>query len=127
MNIVKKMILNRMIPLNLKKNKPKKKVLKNESSKTSLELFQSGKSISEIAKLREFTETTIFGHLSKFISSGEVEVTDLISETHYKELLEIIPKLKFENLSDLEQQLDDKYSYSEIRLVLNDLKSTNQH
>jgi hypothetical protein len=42
----------------------------------SLELFQTGKTISAIAKERELAETTIFSHLSKFVDSGEVKVTD---------------------------------------------------
>ena len=40
-----------------------------------------------------------------------------------KELNAIIPKQKFENLSDLKQQLDEKYSYGELRLVLDDLNN----
>ena len=64
---------------------------------------------------------TIFGHLASFIPSGEVKITDLISEKHYKELKALIPKHTFENLSDLKSQIADKYSYGEIRLVLDDI------
>lgn len=101
------------------KEAPKKKTQKGESEKISLELFQSGKSIFQIAKERQFTTNTIFSHLSKFVDSGEVKVTDLISKEHFNELSQLIPKHKFENLTDLKHQLDDKYSYSDIRLVLN--------
>lgn len=99
-----------------------KKVEKGDSNRTSLELFKSGKTIAEIALERELNENTIFGHLSSFIISGDIKVTDLISEQHYKELLELIPKHTFENLSDLKHQIDDKYSYGEIRLVLDSLR-----
>lgn len=102
---------------------PKKKIRQGESSKVSLKLFQSGKSISEIAAERQLVETTIFGHLSEFLASGEVAVGDLISEAHFNELTTLIPKHDFENLSDLKRQLDNKYSYSEIRLVLNAIKN----
>ncbi|EPR74151.1 hypothetical protein ADIWIN_0728 [Winogradskyella psychrotolerans RS-3] len=64
---------------------------------------------------------TIFGHLANFISSGEIKVTDLMSLSHYKELKKIIPTKSFDNLSDLKHQIDDKYSYGEIRLVLDEL------
>ena len=103
------------------KPSPKEKVGVGESAKISLALFQSGKSLSEIALERDFVEGTIFSHLSQFLKSGEVKVTDLVSETHFNELVELIPKKKFENLSDLKQQLDDKYSYNDIRLVLNSI------
>lgn len=99
-----------------------KKVQKGDSKIMSLKLFQAGKSISEIADERELNENTIFAHLSEFISSGEVKVIDLISETSYNELRKIIPNHSFENLSDLKHQLDEKYSYNDIRLVLNSLK-----
>lgn len=100
---------------------PKKK--KGDTKKESLELFKSGKTISEIANVRELNENTIFGHLTSYIKTGEVEVVDLIPITHYKELKALIPKTKFENLSDLKHQLDEKYSYGELRLVLDELKN----
>lgn len=104
-----------------KSPKPNIKSVTGETHKISLELFKAGKTILEIAQERELTTNTIFGHLSKFISAGEVQIAELISEEHFKELTELIPKKKFENLSDLKRQLDDKYSYNDIRLVLNSI------
>ena len=101
--------------------KPKKK--RGETKKKSLDLFKSGKSIEEIAKQRALNINTIAGHLASFVPTGEVKITDLISEQHYKELKTIIPKKKFDNLSDLKHQVDDKYTYGELRLVLSDLES----
>ncbi len=99
--------------------KPKRK--KGDTKKESLALFQSGKSVQEIADFRELNINTIIGHLASFISSGEVKITDLISEDHYSELRELIPQKTFENLSDLKHQLDEKYSYGELRLVVDEL------
>ena len=82
-----------------------------------------GKTIEEIAHIRELNENTIFGHLAKFIKSGEIKISDLMPKTHYQELKELIPKHTFDTLSDLKHQLDDKYSYGEIRLVLDELNS----
>ncbi|MDO1499720.1 helix-turn-helix domain-containing protein [Winogradskyella maritima] len=105
-----------------KDKKPKKK--KGDTKKISLDLFKSGKSIEQIAFERELNVNTIFGHLASYISSGEVTILDLMSERNYKELKELIPKHKFENLSDLKHQLDEKYSYGELRLVLEELAKT---
>lgn len=96
--------------------KPKRK--KGDTKETSLQIFKAGKSIDQIAFERDLNVNTIFGHLASFIPSGEVKITDLISEKHYKELKEIIPKQTFENLSDLKSKIASKYSYGEIRLVL---------
>jgi len=101
------------------KAKPKRK--KRDTKETSLQIFKAGKSIDQIAFERDLNVNTIFGHLASFIPSGEVKITDLISEKHYKELKALIPKHTFENLSDLKSQIADKYSYGEIRLVLDDI------
>lgn len=99
--------------------KPKKKVGSTKS--ISLKLFKSGKSIEQIAMERDLNINTITGHLASFISTGEIKILDLISEKHYNELIKIIPKQKFENLSDLKHQIDNKYTYGELRLVLDEL------
>lgn len=101
------------------KDKKEKKV---DTKLQSFILFKSGKTIEEIANERALNENTIFGHLVSFIPSGEIKPTDLMSVEHYKELQKLIPKYKFENLSDLKHQLDDKFTYGEIRLVLESLK-----
>ncbi|WP_316931861.1 helix-turn-helix domain-containing protein [Psychroserpens damuponensis] len=101
--------------------KPKRK--KGDSKKVSLALFQDGKSLEEISVIRELNENTIFGHLASFIPTGDIKITDLISEAHYKELKELIPKYTFETLSDLKNQIDDKYSYGELKLVIGNLSN----
>ncbi len=75
--------------------KPKRQ--KGDTKKISLDLFKAGKSIDQIALERELNVTTIFGHLASFTSSGEIEITDLMSKTHYVELKKIIPTKTFEN------------------------------
>ncbi|MEP3836113.1 MAG: helix-turn-helix domain-containing protein [Algibacter sp.] len=104
--------------------KKAKKKSGSDSKKISLELFQAGKSIFEIAKERDFVPTTIIGHLASFIPTGEVKVNDLMPVDHYEELKELIPTKTFESLSDLKHELDDKYSYGEIRLVLGELNKS---
>lgn len=93
---------------------------KGDTKNISLDLFKTGKSIDQIALERELNSNTVFGHLASFIASGEIEVTDLMSKSHYSELKKIIPTKSFESLSDLKHQLDEKYSYGELRLVINE-------
>ena len=94
---------------------------KGDTKRISLELFKIGKSIDQIALERELNTNTIFGHLASFIPSGDIKITDLMSKSHYKELKDLIPTKTFENLSDLKHQIDEKYSYGELRLVINEL------
>lgn len=98
------------------------KLKKGETKTVSLELFQSGKSLDQIALERELNINTVFGHLASFIETGEVSVSDVMSSSHYKELHKLIPTKTFENLSDLKHQLDDKFTYGELRLVLDEIQ-----
>ena len=100
---------------------PKPKRKKGDTKKESLALFKLGKSVEDIALERGLNSNTIIGHLASFMPTGEVKITDLMSMNHYKELKTLIPKRTFENLSDLKHQIDEKYSYAEIKLVLEDL------
>ncbi len=102
---------------------PKPKRKRGDTKKESLALFKSGKSVAEIADERELNANTIIGHLASFMESGDVKITDLMSVEYYNELKAIIPKKKFENISDLKYQMDDKYSYGELRLVVNELNN----
>ena len=105
----------------LEEQKQKRK--KGDSKLISLQLYKAGSTIEAMALERELNENTIFGHLESYIETGEILITDLISEENYKELKALIPTMEFENLSDLKHQIDDKYSYGEIRLVLNEISS----
>ncbi|PHS66724.1 MAG: helicase [Flavobacterium sp.] len=96
--------------------------LKKEDTKLlSLKMFKEGKSISEIATLRGFVSGTIEGHLASFISTGEMDIYDLISEEKFLKIQNKIKELKYEGLTDLRTQLKDAYSFSELRMVVNEL------
>jgi hypothetical protein len=100
---------------------PKKQKDKGNTKRISLEMFKAGKSVFEIAKERGYVPSTITNHLASFITTGEIKVSDLMPMAHYNSLKERIPQTTFENLTDLKNKLDDKYSYEELRLVINDL------
>jgi len=87
------------------------------SAQTSYELFKSGKSMSEIAKERNLAIGTIEGHLIKYLITGEVKITDLMSEEKYTELKSLMESLSYEGFSDLKSKIDEKFSFNEIRMV----------
>jgi uncharacterized protein YpbB len=92
------------------------KAPKGQTKNISLEMFQSGKTTDEIAKERNLAVSTITTHLISFIPSGEIKADDLIEAKRLKSLLSDIKDKKFENLSELRQQTDDKYDWWELRL-----------
>jgi uncharacterized protein YpbB len=108
--------------IELKEDTQEKIGPKKENTKdVSLKLFKTGMSISEIAKERNFVETTIQGHLAYFVPTGEIKITDLMPEEKYVELKKIMKKATFDNLTDLKNKIDEKFTYNEMRLVAKEL------
>ena len=110
-----------------RKVQPKKPNLeKGSSQRESYDLFKSGLNILEIATQRGYATTTIEGHLSEFILTGEIAITELIPEKRYQTLRKLMEKTKFEGLSDLRNKLKNKYTYGEMRLVTKDMEFRNK-
>ena len=70
----------------------KPKQVKGASQMESLELYQSGKTIEEIAQLRNLKEGTIATHLSRFLKTAEVKVEDFITDARREEAMEMMRK-----------------------------------
>lgn len=99
----------------------KGKAAKGSSQAESMTLFKQGKSVKEIAALRMLTESTITGHLSAFVKTGELSVHMLIPEEQLKEILPVVKEIGGDAVSPIKEVLGDKYSYAEIRIVMNHL------
>jgi hypothetical protein len=104
-----------------KEKKEKEKGEKKEKGATykiSFDLYKQGKTIEEIAVERGMAVTTIEGHLSNFITSGELDVHDFMSDDKLQEIMDAILELETELLSPLKNHLGDHYSYGEIRMAM---------
>jgi hypothetical protein len=110
---------NELQPREVQKKAKKENPTKGSTQRTSLDLYQGGLSIVDIAKQRGLVESTIAGHLADFIKTGELAVTDLIDNEKYQELRSEIEKIEFEGLSDLKAKITGDYSYADLRMVLN--------
>jgi ribonuclease D len=95
-----------------------KKEDKKPTKQISFELFKSGLSIKEIAKERSLTITTIEGHLSSFITSGESDILELIELKRYKKIIKAIEETEFKDLTELKEKVDKNITFMELRMVL---------
>ncbi len=97
---------------------PSKKASKPkvDSKKVSLELFQQGKSVEEIAKERELVQGTIRGHLAHFVEEGELDIHLLIPKEKLKAIATYFATAEDEGLALAKTQLGDLYDYGELRL-----------
>ena len=80
--------------------------------------------IDQIARLRELTPSTILTHLSRFIPTGQVSLTDLFTPEAYDRINAYFSQhdnLLTCPLSEARAAIGDDLSYGEIRLVMDHL------
>ncbi len=97
---------------------------KTDTKQVSFALWKAGKSITEIAKERNYAESTIEGHLSHFVRTGDISVEKLVSTKKFKRISEFFIRENTQMLSEAKAALGDEVSYSELRFVLSHLQFT---
>ncbi|HYJ65743.1 MAG TPA: helix-turn-helix domain-containing protein, partial [Parafilimonas sp.] len=101
------------------KNPNEKSEQKEDTKTTSYKLFKEGKTVAEIAQLRNLAASTIESHLAHFISKGILSVHELVQKEKF---ILIEPHLEnFESgasIIPIKEKLGGEISYGEIRMVL---------
>ena len=95
---------------------------KESTKDISFNMFKSGMGIKDIAKERNFVMSTIEGHLSHYIATGELKVEDLMDKKKAGEIMDKIKNTEFDGIGELKNKLGDDYSYGEIKMVLEEIK-----
>ena len=104
-----------------KVEKPKNSPPKGETYHISLGMYKSGKSIEKIAEERSLASSTIASHLSRFVQSGDLPLSDFVTPeqcTHAEELL----KKAGEDASPY-QTLKEHFSNIETSMLLGWIKN----
>ena len=84
----------------------------------SLNMFEQGKTIGEIARARQFALSTIEGHLASFIPSGHIRIEQLVSKEHTALIQKAISQHGTTALKPIKESLPEEISYGEIRAVI---------
>ncbi|WP_454804527.1 DNA helicase RecQ [Mucilaginibacter phyllosphaerae] len=100
-----------------KASKPKKGKISDTFQATYL-LYKEGKSVTEIAQERGLSPTTIEGHLSRFIQTGELDMYDFVNENKIPAIQDAVEKYGSAMLSPIKEVLGDAYTYGEIKAVI---------
>ena len=101
--------------------KTEKKKDKTPTAEISFALYKEGKTVEEIAKERGLVNSTIEGHLCKYIETGDVKATDLIEEEKLKNILSLITP-ETTSLTEIKSQLGDEYTYGDVRVAMTEWK-----
>ena len=108
-----------MIDVNDEQAIVKKKTQKGETQRISLQLFKKGNSMMEIAKQRDLAFSTIEGHLAGFVTTGEVDILDIIDEIKLGKILALMEENPALTSSELKKHLGDDFSYNQVKAVMN--------
>ena len=96
-----------------------KKEDKKPTKQISFELFKAGLSIKEISKERSLTVGTIENHLANYISSGDIDVLELIPLKRYKNIRNQVETAgEVKGLTALKEKVDGSVTYMELKMVL---------
>jgi hypothetical protein len=102
-----------------KEPKPKKpKQPKGKTKEISLNLFQGGKSVEEIAAERSLAVTTIESHLAHYVGEGLLEAEQFVEEYKIKPVLKVSEELDTFHLGPIKEKLGDEYSYSDLKFIM---------
>jgi hypothetical protein len=107
------------------KKVPKK--VKEDTKKTSFDLFMAGKLVSQIAFERNLSVNTIETHLAHYVGTGDLSIekfvthekADLIA-SHFKGSVDYV-------MGPVKAALGESVSWSDIKFVVNHLRFLNQH
>jgi len=89
----------------------------NPTAQVTLELHRSGKSVSEIAKERNLTESTIENHLAAAISNGEtLDPRSFYTAEDEQEIRAALEGYTEESLKPVFEHLEGRISYGKLRL-----------
>jgi hypothetical protein len=88
------------------------------SKVTTLEMYKAGKTIEEIAATRSMAVSTIEGHLTSFIATGELEIAEFVNASELSLILNKIKELNGLSAAILKENLPSSISYTKIRATL---------
>jgi len=95
------------------------KIAKVPSQVLTFQLFEQGKTISEIAMERGLVKETVIGHLAKFAEQGLLDIARVITSDKIKAFKEMFHRDPKENLTDWKAALPNDFEFNEIRILIN--------
>ena len=92
--------------------------LPSNTHMVTLQHYQQGLSVEEIAQKRGFSPRTIVTHLSELLEMKQpVDLNRLVSPEQQKTILQAIQTVGDESLKTIREHLGEEYGYEEIQLV----------
>ncbi len=94
------------------------KAIKGETYFETLRYFEEGKTLAEIAEIRGMAASTIESHMTKFITSGDVKLEDLLKPEIIQSITMAFEKFPSDTVTALKEKLGGNITYGQIRMVM---------
>ncbi|WP_332452924.1 helix-turn-helix domain-containing protein [Chryseobacterium aquaticum] len=95
------------------------KIAKVPSQVLTFQLFEQGKTISEIALERGLVKETVLGHLAKFAEQGLLDLSRVITSDKIKTFEKAFKTDPKETLNEWKTALPNDFDFNEIRILIN--------
>ena len=103
------------------------KPLKQPTAEISLELFEQGKSVSEVAAERNLAVSTIEGHLAAHVKTGRIPVNKLVESNKIETAMNYLKEKGSEaTMSGTKNALGDGFTWAEVRIIFAHYQHTTQ-
>jgi len=109
---------SRMSALRRRSRKKRSAQKKTDTKQLTYDYYRQGKSVYQIAKIRNLSSTTIYNHLAYFVQNGSLPITELVEPNKVTQIEDAIYVHGDTALKPLKDSLDDSITYDEIRLVI---------
>jgi uncharacterized protein YpbB len=103
-----------------KSKKKAEKVPKEKKVSTyeiTLQLFEAGKSINDIARERQFSQSTIEGHIAQLIRQEKIDISAVLTEERIRKIEGYLEGADGKSLGALKEELGEHVSYGELKFV----------
>jgi ATP-dependent DNA helicase PIF1 len=95
------------------------KIAKVPSQVLTFQLFEQGKTISEIALERGLVKETVLGHLARFAEQGLLDLSRVITSDKIKTFEKAFKSDPKETLNEWKTALPNDFDFNEIRILIN--------
>lgn len=96
-----------------------KKEPKEKTWVTSFNLYKQGLTPEQIAKQRSLTMGTVFGHLARYVETGEIALSELVTPEHQQAILRIVQMVGTDQgLTPIKSLCPPEVTFDEIRLIV---------
>lgn len=103
--------------IHIKTKKERKKPEKKLSTfDQTLELIKEGKSLEEIARLRQLGYSTICNHCVRHLKSEKLELSEILASERIGELQELFTDYDGNSLKPLKEMSGDRFTWDELKL-----------